>query len=291
MKNYTIIAAVYLLLFLTPISAQEIAPLQLGNIWIYDYSTSLGRISVIDTSVFIDTIKYHQTRWQANYGGLEGYEFVRLKEDGYYAIRLDTSYQAPNNELLYYKKNAVTGDTWTQPDPWSPFNAVYTIVDTFVTNVFGETTTVKFLTIDSGILLFEEYWTDMFGKLSRSDFGTPITSLRGCVIDDVVYGDTSFNVVSVENEFEQPETFILQQNYPNPFNLTTRINFRISNFEFVSLIVYDVLGNEVTTLVNEEKSDGEHEITFDGSNLVSGIYIYQLLTNKKVISKKMTLLK
>ncbi|MCX6149289.1 MAG: T9SS type A sorting domain-containing protein [Ignavibacteriales bacterium] len=90
-------------------------------------------------------------------------------------------------------------------------------------------------------------------------------------------------------------TFQLSQNFPNPFNPTTKIKFQIANFEFVSLKVYDILGNEVATLVNEEiplsGTTGNYEVEFDGSNLSSGIYFYVLNYDDLRISKKMCILK
>jgi len=73
-----------------------------------------------------------------------------------------------------------------------------------------------------------------------------------------------------------PAKYTLEQNYPNPFNPTTNFRFRIANFGFVTLKVYDVLGNEVAILINEEKPAGEYKVEFDGSELTSGIYFYQL---------------
>jgi hypothetical protein len=73
-----------------------------------------------------------------------------------------------------------------------------------------------------------------------------------------------------------PEEFTLEQNYPNPFNPTTNVGFRIADFGFVSLKVYDVLGNEVATLVNENLQAGRYETTFDASGLASGVYFYRL---------------
>ncbi|NWG29640.1 MAG: T9SS type A sorting domain-containing protein [Ignavibacteriaceae bacterium] len=97
--------------------------------------------------------------------------------------------------------------------------------------------------------------------------------------------------VSVETEKELPTKFSLSQNYPNPFNPTTNIEFRIADFGFVSLKVYDVLGNEIATLVNEKKPAGEYEVEFDASNLPSGIYFYQLKAGSFTETKKMILLK
>jgi len=85
--------------------------------------------------------------------------------------------------------------------------------------------------------------------------------------------------------------YILQQNYPNPFNPITNIQFNIADIGFVTLKVYDVLGNEVATLVNEEKPSGSYKVDFDGSGLPSGIYIYRLITAKFSDSKKLMLLK
>ncbi|RKY94515.1 MAG: hypothetical protein DRQ01_02175 [Ignavibacteriae bacterium] len=104
-----------------------------------------------------------------------------------------------------------------------------------------------------------------------------------------------------ENEFEQPDDFILFQNYPNPFNPTTSIQYSVSSRQFVSLKVYDVLGNVIESLVNEEKSAGSYTIQFNSEELssgistkggyASGVYIYILQSGNNIASKKMILLK
>jgi len=105
------------------------------------------------------------------------------------------------------------------------------------------------------------------------------------------------NIVSVDNDDEIPLEFSLLQNYPNPFNPTTNIGFRIADRGFVSLKVYDVLGNEVATLVNEELPAGEYKIEFDAIgtsrdlSLTSGIYFYKLNAGSFSQTKKMLLLK
>jgi len=85
--------------------------------------------------------------------------------------------------------------------------------------------------------------------------------------------------------------FILAQNYPNPFNPTTTISFSIPSSAFTSLKVYDILGNEVAILVNEEKPAGEHKITFDASTFTSGVYLYRLKVGNYTEMKKMILMK
>jgi photosystem II stability/assembly factor-like uncharacterized protein len=112
-------------------------------------------------------------------------------------------------------------------------------------------------------------------------------------------GTFSFSDV-VEVEFNKiPEEFRLYQNYPNPFNPSTKIKYTIPNVEMnrgaslqmVTLKIYDILGNEVTTLVNEEKLPGVYEVEFDASSIASGIYLYQLKTSAFVQTNKMILTK
>ena len=98
------------------------------------------------------------------------------------------------------------------------------------------------------------------------------------------------------NEFNNRlSEFMLEQNFPNPFNPSTNIGFRIVDFGFVSLKVYDVLGNEVATLVDEEKPAGSYEVEFNPVASIkypaSGIYFYQLNTGEFVQTKKMVLMK
>ncbi|MGB5893604.1 MAG: T9SS type A sorting domain-containing protein, partial [Ignavibacteriaceae bacterium] len=92
------------------------------------------------------------------------------------------------------------------------------------------------------------------------------------------------------------QNYTLSQNYPNPFNPSTIIKFTIpigvSSFNsLTTLKVYDILGKQVTTLVNDELPEGEYEVTFDASSLSSGIYFYQMITGSNVLTKQMVLLK
>ncbi|MCB0748091.1 MAG: T9SS type A sorting domain-containing protein, partial [Ignavibacteriae bacterium] len=97
-----------------------------------------------------------------------------------------------------------------------------------------------------------------------------------------------------------PDEFKLEQNYPNPFNPTTTIRYTVPTNSFipsgvegydVRMTIYDVLGREIKTLVNEVKTPGNYEITFDATNLPSGVYYYRLKSNDFVQTKKMLFLK
>ena len=98
-------------------------------------------------------------------------------------------------------------------------------------------------------------------------------------------------VVSIEDDPPINKDFYLSQNYPNPFNPTTNISYSISQRSFVTLKIYDVLGNEITTLINKEMQSGSYEVEFDASNLPSGIYFYQIRAGAFVDTKKLILLK
>lgn len=97
------------------------------------------------------------------------------------------------------------------------------------------------------------------------------------------------NVVNVE--FNVPEGFVLEQNYPNPFNPSTRIAYSLITDGRTTLKVYDLMGSEVATLVNEFKPSGNYEIVFDAAGLPSGTYFYTLSSNGYASTKKMVVIK
>jgi hypothetical protein len=97
-------------------------------------------------------------------------------------------------------------------------------------------------------------------------------------------------VSSVEDD-ELPVSYSLSQNYPNPFNPSTTISFQIPISGFVKLVVYDILGEEVATLINEEKIAGSYEVDFNVRNLASGIYFYTINAGSFTSTKKMILMK
>jgi len=86
-------------------------------------------------------------------------------------------------------------------------------------------------------------------------------------------------------------TFVLNQNFPNPFNPSTTIRYQIPKSQFVTLKVSDVLGREISTLVDEYKTVGNYEVNFDGSSISSGIYFYRITSGNFVQTRKMILIK
>ncbi|MCW8810160.1 MAG: T9SS type A sorting domain-containing protein [Ignavibacteriaceae bacterium] len=99
------------------------------------------------------------------------------------------------------------------------------------------------------------------------------------------------NVTGLKNSKIIPDEFVLEQNYPNPFNPSTIIKYQIPKQEFVSLKVFDALGNEVATLVNDEQQAGSHNVNFNSAGLASGIYFYKIQAGNFIATKKMVLMK
>ena len=184
----------------------------------------------------------------------------------------------------------------------------------YETEIFGQQTRAKVFTQYSrqyypGPGIWVEYygWNYVFVKgigIYSTGFGESSTAtLEGAIINGIKYG----TLVGIgDNTENKPKSFMLYQNYPNPFNPTTKIKFVIPNVADafnasttnVFLKVYDVLGNEIATLVDKHKPPGTYEIEFDarlphrqGSNLPSGIYFYSITSGKFHDVKKMILMK
>lgn len=276
-------------------------PLEIGNLWNYrnGYLQPEIKQSIIDTMI-IDGNKYYLKKYQYSSGYSQAYEYLRLREDGYYVSHvLDSNLTAFNNEdYLYYKKNANVGDVWYQEDErgviW-----YHIVIDTIqVSSFWGSFLPVKIVEItDSSLTRYWEYWSEEFGLVQQqnADIGSGGWSLLwGCYINGQQYGDTV--LVSVDDENPHlPVDFKLHQNYPNPFNSATILPFEISRTSFVTIVVYDVLGNEIELLLNETKSPGKYQVTFDVNSfnrtLSTGVYFYKIFLDQKQQTRKMIYLK
>ncbi|MFA6980345.1 MAG: T9SS type A sorting domain-containing protein [Ignavibacteriaceae bacterium] len=105
------------------------------------------------------------------------------------------------------------------------------------------------------------------------------------------YYNPGLTSVDGRNTNRLPSAYTLQQNYPNPFNPTTNIEFQIPQSGFVTLKVFDVLGREITTLVNEEQKAGSYSVQFNAAKLASGMYFYKLQAGNNIETKRMLLMK
>ncbi|MBU1707085.1 T9SS type A sorting domain-containing protein, partial [bacterium] len=262
--------------------------------------------------IFLDTLSELSTAWEVAFGLSDtSFALDRLLDDhSYYwtvhATDLNTSGTWANDTLMfrtYYPEapsefvllepedNSLLpfGDvdfcwqTSQEPDPGDivTYTMYFQSSDTSLTIIIGTDTCH---TLDVGGLeltdsLVVEWWIE-----AHSTF------------PDITIECTSrfhFHPPSAtENEHALiPDEFALHQNWPNPFNPTTQISFDLKETGFVNLKIYNIMGQEITSLVNSIKTAGTHTITFNANNLPSGIYLYRLEVNDFVSHKKMLLLK
>jgi hypothetical protein len=149
---------------------------------------------------------------------------------------------------------------------------------------------------DTSGTIWTVYYTSNSGLLDNYISSIAIDGNGNKWIGTIQGGLTAFNetgiitkIVKLNNNL--PGNFILSQNYPNPFNPTTIINYSIPKSGLVTIKIYDILGREVRTLVNEEKTAGNYSVQFTGNNLSSGIYFYRMQSGNFSQTKKLILLK
>lgn len=185
-------------------------------------------------------------------------------------------------------RSANNGDSWIQIN-----NGITNFyIESFAVNsnddVLAGSRYGVFLSIDNG-----ENWTSLNSGLKNS-------SVQSLVVDqdNYIFAGTyavgvfrsSNSTVLVKKQELIPKEFSLEQNYPNPFNPLTKIQYTISSNQFVILKVYNILGREVSTLVNKEQQTGSYEVVFNASNLTSGVYIYTIKAGSFYQTKKLVLL-
>ena len=277
-------------------------PLAIGNKWIYNEYQWGQLANLLIKEIVTDTMlpngKGYYALSEYFYGGggpVLSYE--RIDSINGKVYRYDEWPGIPDSEYVIDDLLAEVGDT--------AYSYRLSLPDDGFTMVIGETTFDKW-GINKGKKVLKEYiWNEPVYSLVRDigldsiyyhdAYGDYYTTLKGCIIDGIVYGDTA--TVGVEDEQPLLATeFILEQNYPNPFNPRTSIQYAIGSRQFVMLKVYDVLGNEVATLVNEEKPAGEYEFEFNVDQvsrpeISSGVYFYQLKVGSFIQTKKMVYFK
>jgi hypothetical protein len=271
-------------------------PLSVGNKWYFSWSGNLIRTVLEVTS---DTLMPDMKTY-AKIDRIEKLNGEWTRFSGYYYLREEGNivYNYPNDTLLNYD--------WNNSTTFEELNYTFTEVQVKYQNVFS----VDRLTYLLYIYKPYEFvsYTDSIGfnalyALGWRDWTEASRYLIGCNIDNKTYGEVLTEITEVD--VQKPLAFQLSQNFPNPFNPTTTILFSIPTTPaplplltkegiegwLVTLKVYDILGREVATLVNEEKPAGNYEVTFNGQDLPSEIYFYKLQAGDYTDIKKLILLR
>jgi len=250
------------------------------------------------------------TIWTNHYGG-QGVDFgddvLELDDDGFIIAGYTTSYGMGGYDC-YLVWVDLNGDTlWTKHYGRELDDKAYAIElfeDGFVLAGYTKNTGS---TENDALIIKTDFngdtvWTKTIGgQYNDWGFGMDKTNDNGLILTGEFdkYGDGKHDVwlIRLDKLISglEEETFFtnyfLNQNYPNPFNPTTTITYQIPELSFVTLKVYDVLGSEIATLINEERPAGKYEVEFTAKNLPSGIYFYRFQTSSFRETKKMVLLK
>ena len=261
--------------------------------------SKLLRSPVIYTGNNNDTVKYYNPPGSQNLITKIGYKFIGMNIFNTYNNVTPPPGDPQDNTETYRFLSGYwrTGESWVNPSNGQTTKKAYS----------GDPVTGTGWNMSGGN---DRRYAQSFGPFNMNPNDTQsvivaqviakgssnlnsITQLRS--LSDYIqniYNENFQSVLAVNNiSAEIPASFSLSQNYPNPFNPVTNLEFGISNLGFVSLKVYDALGKEVKTLVNEMKSPGIYRVDFDGSGLSSGIYFYKLSTGSFSETKRMILLK
>jgi photosystem II stability/assembly factor-like uncharacterized protein len=192
-------------------------------------------------------------------------------------------------------KTTNAGEDWTIHviDDFDEINSFYfTSPDSGI--VVGRPGIARFTT-DGGINWFEDPYVTSFLNGQTISSIIPITEHIGYIIGEgnftLAVADDSTLLTPVETEDSSLPKYELSQNYPNPFNPSTKINYSVPQYETVTIKVYDLLGKEIATLLNEEKNAGMYQVEFKGEGITSGIYFYKLTVGNYSETKKLVLLK
>ena len=258
-------------------TAQNYFPSNIGNKWTYtgSFDTLYKRINTIISEMDIDGMKYFV------YGNINSV-LDTLRQD-----YVGNIWRRKNGlEYLWFDFTKDSGEVYTYPLNGSrvyqvkvkkgitckTYNGTYSDCISFY---FNDTTAID----------------DEVGYIFARNIG--IIKKYGAWSDDVLY---SVNIQGEPSSVQStvsttPTTIILSQNYPNPFNPNTTIAYQIVNPGYVELSVFNPLGQEVQSLVNETQRAGRYIVNFDGTNLPSGVYYYRLISGSTVMSRNCLLIK
>lgn len=308
-KQKVILTALFISVAITSVTfaidtnSVKYLPMRVGNFWVYNsgiYGMGFSHYWV-DICRITDSVSFNNHLY---------YHFTCSNTDlpnGYYRIDSVTGslykYDSSNSCVYYhYEKlvdslSAVNGDSVKN----CYFYDIYKCTGVSMVYIFNDSTPRKsFYMYHQGInsgyddtrRFVKKYGLHSVGGGSwgGGGFGGGGSSLKGCRVNGIVFGDTSLIYIK-QLGTEIPGSLLLHQNYPNPFNPVTSIKFEIPKSSFVKLSVYDISGKEIETLVNQNMQPGVYETSWNASKYSSGIYFCKIQAGEFNRTRKMILLK
>jgi hypothetical protein len=264
----------------------------------------------------IKTDSNGDTVWTKTFGSDNidsGHSVIQTSDQGYIIVGYRDYISPSSNKMnLWLIKTDMNGDTvWTKTFGGTKYDRGYGVQQTFDGGYIITGYTSSFGNGSADVWLIktdingDSIWTRTFGGI-YSDVGRSVqqTSDGGYIITGLTqsYGNGGFDVlliktnsegvVSIESEIEiKPYEFFLNQNYPNPFNPNTTIEFSLPHSEYTTLKIYNILGEEIYTLVSQNLNAGIHKYNWDASRMPSGVYYYRLAAGNYADTKKLIFLK
>jgi hypothetical protein len=278
-------------------------PMSVGNVWVYTWTSPLifgGCYSIVRKKIFSSVVLNSKTYFifQTEIRIISG--SGNCYGNGMDTLRIDSV----SGNILRYSANGncylphdyvIDSLRMHKHDTLKTCGTIgYVCTDTNIVTIIGVSRKGKnfgIFYVDSGADYGYVQGIGYSGYSSYGQAGSSNLTLRGCVINGVVHGDTSYLVGINQISSEVLKSFSLSQNYPNPFNPNTKIKFQIAKLGNAKLTVYDALGKEVVTLVNEQLQPGTYEVEWDAGNYPSGVYFYKLETDRYTVTKKLVLIK
>lgn len=275
-------------------------PLQTGDYWEYKsvsecsnrtcYDTSAFSIRITGDTLLSNGLKYEIMVYENLYPTHDSIDFFeRVDTSNGCVFSYDTT--STDNEFQIDSLFAETGDSFLTAShfPYDRLSREQAVCRTITdTTVFYATTRIKDIS-QSFASYFLAEGIGLYGMTVSWVDGVTRTSLVYAEVNHVRYGVKI--LLSVRERPHAPASFALYQNYPNPFNPTTEINYSVPKNSFVTLKVYNILGQEVATLFSGMRIPGQYRATFDAIKFASGVYFYRLQAGSYSAAKKMLLLK
>jgi len=242
---------------------------------------------VIGDSLFFDALKAYSTNENFKYDIATTEELITIFNNST-GSDLDWFF----DQWVFNPNHPTYNNTYEISYADTSWNLSFTINQTQINTVFFTMPIELRIEFIDGTDSLMTVWNDENDQTFDFYFVKEPTEAQFDPFNNIVLKTANTILVSVEqNNDNSIEHYSLNQNYPNPFNPSTTIGYSIPQKGFVSLKLYDVLGNEVTTLVEEEKFEGNYYVQFSGNGLPSGIYFYRLIAGSYSETKKMLLMK